>query len=448
MRSLALALLALAGPAVASAQAPATPMSPKALLPPELAPVPEEVLRAQVAGPEAVTFEEAVDRAVRYGTSSLVSLQEIVRAEGLMGQARSAALPFVTLNGTLTVIDHQRAIVGGTLIQGQTTLAANATLSMPLVAPQAWVGWAHGVQGVDATVASDASVRRTAAITAAHAYLTVVAAHRAVEVSETAVGTSRAHYDYALARRKGGVGNELDVKRAEQEMSASDVQLQAAYTALARSREALGIICGANLPLDSTGLPGAPSYPDLAQAEGGIDGRQDVQAARAQVRVATNIWRDSWADWLPILNGSIQGFLQDPATTATPAQGWIGQLVLTVPLFEGGLRPALSKQREAMARESDAQLKGVLLQARSDVRVSFEVLRYAVAGYDAARRGSVSAVAALDLANQAYAAGATSNLDVIDAERRARDAATTAVIAEDAVRQAKVDLLAAAGRFP
>jgi len=443
VRALVLILLAL-GPAVADAQASASAKG----LPPELAPLPDAILKAQVAAPEAVTFEQAVERAVSYGTSSLVAFQEIARAEGLLGQARAASLPFVTLNGTYTIIDHQRAVVGGALIQGQSTVYGNATLGVPLVAAQSWVAWAQGSEGVRVALASNASVRRTAAITAAHAYLTVVAAHRAVEVSDTSAGTSRAHFDYALARRKGGVGNELDVKRAEQEMSASDVQLQSAYTALARSREALGIICGANLPLDSTSLPASPAYPDLAQAETGIDGRQDVLAAKEQSRAATSVWKESWADWMPILNGTVQGFLQNPATTATPREGWVAQLILTVPLFEGGLRPALAEQREAMARESEAQLQGALLQARSDVRISFEALRYAFAGYNAARRGAVSAVTALELANQAYAAGATSNLDVIDAERRARDAATTAVIAEDAVRQAKVDLLAAAGRFP
>jgi outer membrane protein TolC len=55
---------------------------------------------------------------------------------------------------------------------------------------------------------------------------------------------------------------------------------------------------------------------------------------------------------------------------------------------------------------------------------------------------------ALDLASQAYRAGATSNLEVIDAERRARDADTAAVIADDNARQARLDLLAAAGQFP
>jgi outer membrane protein TolC len=39
-------------------------------------------------------------------------------------------------------------------------------------------------------------------------------------------------------------------------------------------------------------------------------------------------------------------------------------------------------------------------------------------------------------------------IEVVDAERRARDADSAAVIAEDAVRQARLDLLVAAGQFP
>jgi outer membrane protein TolC len=39
-------------------------------------------------------------------------------------------------------------------------------------------------------------------------------------------------------------------------------------------------------------------------------------------------------------------------------------------------------------------------------------------------------------------------LEVIDAERQARDAETLAAVAEDAARQARLDMLAASGRFP
>jgi outer membrane protein TolC len=445
----ALAVAASAGTAPAFAADPAAPEAPAWRLPPPLQPVPDVVLSARVAAPDAVTFEQAVERALQFATASVLAAQEILRAEGLMGQARALALPFVTLNGSYTVLDGPRGVVGGRVVQAQDTWYGSAVLSVPLLAPQRWVGWIHGSQGVDVAVASEADVRRAVAISAARAYLTVVAAHRAVEVSETAVATARAHFDFALARRRGGVGNELDLRRAEQELSAAEVQLEAARTSMARSREALGIVCGAGVPLDSTTLPAlSPAFPSLTQADAAVEGREDVKAAAARQAAAAAVWKDSWVDWLPILTGSFLGFLQDPSTTTTPAKGWIGQLVLTVPLLEGGLRPAQSRERGALAREADAQLEGVLRQARSEVRVSFEVLRHAAAGYAASRRGAESAAAALDLATQAYAAGATSNLDVIDAERRARDAATIAVIAEDAVRQAKLDLLAAAGRFP
>jgi outer membrane protein len=54
----------------------------------------------------------------------------------------------------------------------------------------------------------------------------------------------------------------------------------------------------------------------------------------------------------------------------------------------------------------------------------------------------------LSLTNLAYRAGASTNIEVIDAERVARDADTSVAQAEDAWRQATLDLLLASGRFP
>jgi outer membrane protein TolC len=442
---LLLALLAL--PAAAVPQMPGAPGSAAGQLPPALAAAPDVVLSARLGAPEQVTFEVAVQRAIDFNTSALIAVQEIVRAEGLMGQARSASLPLVVLGGSWTILDHDR-VLNGRLVQPGQALQGTATATVPLVAASRWYSWAHAVEGIDVATLSEADVRRTVAITAARAYLTVVAAHRAIDVSESAVKVGRAHEDFALARRKGGVGNELDVKRAEQERWAAEVQLQAAYSLLARGREALGVICGGNGPLDSTGVPEVKFYPDLAQAEQAVQGRQDVKAAAGRAELAGAIWKDSWSDWLPVVTGGIQGYVQTNAVDPTPPSGWVAQFLLTFPIFEGGLRPAQTKERGALAREAEEALQGVVRQARSEVRLSFEGMRYAYAGYDAARRGAESAVAALELANQAYRAGATSNLELIDAERRARDAATTAVIAEDAVRQANLDLLSAAGRFP
>jgi outer membrane protein TolC len=66
----------------------------------------------------------------------------------------------------------------------------------------------------------------------------------------------------------------------------------------------------------------------------------------------------------------------------------------------------------------------------------------------AARDGATQAAEALELANAMWKAGATTSLDVIDAERRARDADLQRALAEDAARQARLDLLVASGAFP
>jgi outer membrane protein TolC len=131
-----------------------------------------------------------------------------------------------------------------------------------------------------------------------------------------------------------------------------------------------------------------------------------------------------------------------------PTTGWQAQLVLTVPLYDGGLRYGQRREREALAEEARIDVEGTLRQARSDVRASFEAMRRADVALDQASQSAAFARRALDLANMAYRAGATTNLEVIDAERQARDAETQAAIAEDAAREARLDLLAASGRFP
>jgi outer membrane protein TolC len=52
------------------------------------------------------------------------------------------------------------------------------------------------------------------------------------------------------------------------------------------------------------------------------------------------------------------------------------------------------------------------------------------------------------MANLAYRAGASTDIEVIDAERRSRDAETSAVQAEDAARRARLELLVATGQLP
>ena len=151
---------------------------------------------------------------------------------------------------------------------------------------------------------------------------------------------------------------------------------------------------------------------------------------------------------MPVVNGQVQPFFQHPSSFITPETGRQAMLVLSLPLVEGGLRRGQMRERDALLVEARAQYDGILRQTRSDLRVAVEAARRADEAMHSSSAAAELAHQGLDLANLAYHAGATTNIEVVDAERRARDADSIVVVAEDNVRQARLDLLVAAGQFP
>jgi outer membrane protein TolC len=82
------------------------------------------------------------------------------------------------------------------------------------------------------------------------------------------------------------------------------------------------------------------------------------------------------------------------------------------------------------------------------VRVARESLASFERALASAQLASDQANQVLDISTRAFEVGATTNLEVIDAQREARDTDTARALAEDAVRHARLNLLVALGRFP
>jgi outer membrane protein TolC len=414
---------------------------------PAMPPIPklDPVSPESGTGHEKISLTEAVRRALTRNPTAVVAMQEIRRAESLLVQARSGSMPSLMANGILTRLDGDRRL-GANVISAKNQQAANLQLNVPLVAPRAWMNWSESTASLDTSKASSEDIRRTLATSVARAYLLIIAQKRQVDINARSVDTDRSHYDYTHTRFAGGVGNRVDEVRAAQQLAADQALFSASFTALARAREALGVLLAEEVPvdtLDDVSLPDASTNFEDAAGR-----RQDVQAAKARALVAEKVRKDSWADYTPVLNGQFQPFFQHPATLTQPETGWQAMLVLSFPLIEGGIRVGQKRERDALLAEARAQYDGLLRQTRSDIRVAVEEIRRADEAMRSARAAAELAHQALDLANLAYHAGATTNIEVIDAERRARDADSVVVIAEDNVRQARLDLLVAAGNFP
>jgi outer membrane protein TolC len=245
------------------------------------------------------------------------------------------------------------------------------------------------------------------------------------------------------------VGNRVDDVRAEQQVAATQATLENSYTSLALAREALGVLLGEQGPLDAAedfSFPAAPGFEEALDEAS--TKRPDVVASRQRFDAAEQVRKDSYTDYLPFLVGIFQPAYQSPASFTQPQTAWQAQLLLTVPIYDGGLRYGLGAERESLSAEARAQYESLVRLARADVRVAFESVKHAEASFAAAANAAKLAHGALDLATIAYRAGATTNIEVIDAERAAHQADTAAAVAEDLAAQARIDLLNASGRFP
>jgi outer membrane protein TolC len=397
------------------------------------------------AAPVTVTWQQALDRAFARNPSAAVAMQEIARAEALVTQARAGWMPSLTGNGSYERIHSFNALPAGA---PENIWGANLALSVPLVAPVAWANGAHARDNRAVAIASAADVHRQLAAAVGRAYLTVLLQHRQLEVARRARDTAQAHYDYAHTRMVSGLGNGIDDARAEQELRGDEAQLKNAETALVRAQSALAVLLSEESLVDvSEDLAlGAPPAAAAAVADA-RERRADLQALRARQVAATHLKDDDWVFYAPSLLAQAAIFKQTPLPTQLGA-GWTAAVVLSVPLFEGGLRSGIARERRAGEEEARATLDGMLRQVSVEVRAALEVVHNADDSLGSARAATKAANTAATLADKSYRAGASTNIEVIDAERAARDAASQAALAEDAARQARLDLLLATGAFP
>jgi outer membrane protein len=397
---------------------------------------------------EAVTLEQAVERAIKNNPTVAQASQGILRAEGLLQQARSATMPFVTANLSSLVNSTERRF-DDVVTSPRTQATISAQFGVPVLAASRWAATAQARDQIEIANLSTADVRTDIAVATAQTYLAILAQKRQVEVSLRARETSMAHLDYARRRLEAGAGTRLNELRAGQEVATNEARLENAQLGVRRAQEALGVLIAANGPADAASEPRfeMPAGPIEAEA-GWMVLRPDVRLFAAQERAADRVWRDSSKDWFPTAVASFDPQALVPASIFSSARSWRFVVNFTQPIFDGGLRRGQRTFREATFNASRLALQGLQIQARSEVRLAEETVRSTQRAFENLRSAAQQGAEVLRITTFAFEAGATTNLEVIDAQRQARDADSSAAVAEDAVRRAQLDLLTALGRFP
>ncbi len=393
----------------------------------------------------SLTLHEAVQRAQETHPNVLQALTDVARAQAQLEQAKATGLPTVALLGQLTQLDGSR-MSGTTVLSAATQGYGALVLTVPVLVPQRWVAWNHAEDVATVAQAAAQDARWQVGVATARLWLSLLAAERQIDVLERSKATAEKHLGFAQQRRKGGLGNQLDNVRAAQEVAQADALLKANGVVLAKMREQLAFLTGVNEPVLPVG--DCPMPQALTPTQDVPPPRPDIRAVDQRLRAATRIVADSYADWLPALYATVTPFTQVPSLPTVPNLGLQAQLVLNMPIFEWGGRTGQRHEREAAVAQLDAQKAGLLRQIAADERAALAAWHAAEAALQANKEVANWANEGLRLAQLAWQAGATTNLEVVDAERRARDAATAVVFAEDAVRQAWLEALVARGELP
>ncbi|HEU5123373.1 MAG TPA: efflux transporter outer membrane subunit [Verrucomicrobiae bacterium] len=232
------------------------------------------------------------------------------------------------------------------------------------------------------------------------------------------------------SRYEGGIGNELDVARAETELA--NTQAEAASLAQRRSQleNAIAILAGQNPatfrlaagtndwnpqpPVIPAGLPAdlLERRPDVASAE------RELASANAKIGVAK-------AAFFPVLTltgsgGYVSGDVD--SLFKWDSRTWSLGPSLSLPIFAGGRNRANYRRAQAAFDEAVARYRQQVLVAFGDVENSLSGIRYLADEAAARQRALDHARRAADLADQRYRSGIVSYIDVVDASRDALSA--------------------------
>jgi outer membrane protein TolC len=467
--ALALLVVSLTGRTAFAQPAPTqipmgpSPMAPTGQLPP--APEVSDPMLAPVPRPkvEVASWEEALRNVRARSTDLRIAAQDIARAEAQSRLALAGAL--LTINGqgvyTHNIITHDtlqpvRAGAGLGFRPVSTPfpdfVTASIVATQPVFAPRAWHAIGTADRNESAAHLTLEDVKRQIALNVANAIVGVVTAERVAELNRLGLRNALTRLELANRRSTLGSGTGLDVVRAKQDVEASRATLVAGDESVRQAREALGLALGipeqVGVPpnIDMSGFEA--SARSSCKAAPNLDERPDIAALRERATVAHRLVNDVKYQFSPTvdLRSSVGTTTVD--TGAAPNTTWNVQAVLTVPIWDGGIRYGNlrdTRAQEAIAGEkleaARRQAAIQITQAQRGVSVAEDRRRVATQARDLAAEND-------RLTRTAYLEGRGTSLELVTAAQGLREAEIQLALREFELVKARVLAILALATCP
>jgi outer membrane protein TolC len=448
-----------------AAPTPTTPVRVQAAeaLPP--APAPPPVDDPMLAPPPPATRElsswgDAVTLSHARSTDIATAVAEVRRAEAQTRTALAAVLP--TLNGNVSYphqfITKDTTILGApgdaprTITSPQSDyLNGSLVLSQSLVNLQAWHSIKTGKENEKAARLSVEDSQRMVTLAVATSLVGVVAAERVAELNRIGLRSALERRELTARKRALGVGNGLDVLRADQDVSSSRAAIVSGDEALRKAREALGLAVG--LPeqvgvshainIDAVTAEAERSCPRLKD----LGERADIAAAQQRAVVAERNVANVERSFLPTLNAqSTLSSTTADVGSGTPRTTWNVSAVLSIPIWDGGARYGALRSARALREEATLQVEAARRGATVGVAQAGRGIPVAEAALDVAREARRLAAGVDQLTQTAYRAGQGTSLELVLAASALRQAEVELALREFEVVRARLEALFALAR--
>lgn len=285
----------------------------------------------------------------------------------------------------------------------------------------------------DAARAALEETRTDIGLQVKEAYYNAALAARAAEIVDASVELAREHLDEVRLRHDAGRASELEVMRAEVELSNLEPQLIQARNG--RDLALLNLKRLINLPIDAevelttvlepSGAAAerltALELPRLEEASDRLDRRAAVRAAEDHVEIMRQQVSAARGAYLPAValtgNLSRQAF---PSVGAFPGSAdwrddWSVGIALQWTPFDGFRREAEVQAARSQVRQAELQLDQLLEGVRLEYEQAYGEFRRAQRQLEAAASTVAAAERVYDLTELRYAEGMATQLDVSNA---------------------------------
>ena len=304
--------------------------------------------------------------------------------------------------------------------------------------------------------------RRTILAAVADAIVVVVTAERVSEINRVGLRSALESLDLFQRKLKLGSGTLLDIVRAEQDATLARTTLISGDEALLRAREGLGLALGSS---EGYGVPATISLNDIESSARAtcsmatVDSRADVLAAKAQLEISERAVTDVKLGYLPTAEVSTTFAASSTSSSSSalavsvPGAGdstfdrkeysWSIQGVISIPIWDGGSRYGTMRSARAVVAQQKQRIEATRRGAALETNQALRGIRVAEQGRVLAEKARDLAKQTADLSQKAFASGASTSFELVEASRRLREAELNLAVREFDLVKAKIAALLA-----